>query len=185
MGAGRWRFWCCWAGTVSLCAPIVTGYLVEATGSFDSAFMAAGALALVGATAALTLSRGPRNEGRREACTRGLARLSSTESCAEFRTDFAILSLAKGGTHSSAARAAGRMAPTFCRGGTSRISGERSGDFFSAGNGRLRAGFVNCLSTPRESRSKGAYAGTGASHPAAPLAGGAEVEGGGRRLGPG
>jgi ACS family glucarate transporter-like MFS transporter len=45
-----------------LCAPIVTGYLVEATGSFDSAFMAAGALALVGATAALTLSRGPIGE---------------------------------------------------------------------------------------------------------------------------
>jgi nitrate/nitrite transporter NarK len=44
--------------TFGLCAPIVTGYLVQATGSFNSAFVAAGVLALVGATAALTLSRG-------------------------------------------------------------------------------------------------------------------------------
>ena len=48
--------------TFGLCAPIVTGYLVEATGSFDSAFIAAGVLALVGATAALTLSRGTLGE---------------------------------------------------------------------------------------------------------------------------
>jgi MFS family permease len=47
-----------------LCAPIVTGYLVEATGSFNSAFVAAGVLALVGATAALTLSRGTIGELR-------------------------------------------------------------------------------------------------------------------------
>jgi MFS family permease len=47
-----------------LCAPIVTGYLVSATGNFDSAFMAAGALALVGAVAALTLSRGTLGEVR-------------------------------------------------------------------------------------------------------------------------
>jgi ACS family glucarate transporter-like MFS transporter len=47
-----------------LCAPIITGYLVEATGSFDSAFILAGALALVGATAALTLSRGTLGEVR-------------------------------------------------------------------------------------------------------------------------
>ena len=48
--------------TFGLCAPIVTGYLVAATGSFDSAFVAAGVLALVGATAALTLSRGTLGE---------------------------------------------------------------------------------------------------------------------------
>jgi MFS family permease len=41
-----------------LLAPIVTGYLVAATGSFDSAFFAAGVLALVGALAALLLARG-------------------------------------------------------------------------------------------------------------------------------
>ena len=45
-----------------LCAPIVTGYLVEATGSFNSAFIAAGILALVGASAALILSRGTLGE---------------------------------------------------------------------------------------------------------------------------
>jgi MFS family permease len=44
--------------TFGLCAPIVTGYLVAWTGSFNSAFVAAGVLALVGATAALTLSHG-------------------------------------------------------------------------------------------------------------------------------
>lgn len=47
-----------------LCAPIVTGYLVEWTGSFNSAFIAAGVLALVGATAALILSRGTLGERR-------------------------------------------------------------------------------------------------------------------------
>ena len=41
-----------------LCAPIVTGYLIEWTGSFNSAFVAAGTLALIGGIAALTLSRG-------------------------------------------------------------------------------------------------------------------------------
>ena len=53
--------------TFGLCAPIVTGYLVEATGSFNSAFIAAGVIALVGAIAALTLSRGTLGEvaGRR------------------------------------------------------------------------------------------------------------------------
>jgi MFS family permease len=45
-----------------LCAPIVTGYLVEATGSFNSTFVAAGVLALVGASAALILSRGTLGE---------------------------------------------------------------------------------------------------------------------------
>jgi ACS family glucarate transporter-like MFS transporter len=44
--------------TFGLLAPIVTGYVVEATGSFNSAFVAAGVLALVGAVAALTLARG-------------------------------------------------------------------------------------------------------------------------------
>jgi MFS family permease len=44
--------------TFGLLAPIVTGYLVEATGSFSSAFMAAGLLALIGATVTLVLSRG-------------------------------------------------------------------------------------------------------------------------------
>ena len=51
--------------TFGLLAPIVTGYLVAATGSFNSAFVAAGALALVGALAALLLSRG--TLGRRPA----------------------------------------------------------------------------------------------------------------------
>jgi cyanate permease len=41
-----------------LLAPIVTGYLVEASGSFSSAFIAAGALALTGAVVTLVLSRG-------------------------------------------------------------------------------------------------------------------------------
>jgi dipeptide/tripeptide permease len=41
-----------------LLAPIVTGYLVESSGSFSSAFIAGGALALVGAVVTLTLSRG-------------------------------------------------------------------------------------------------------------------------------
>jgi len=41
-----------------LLAPIVTGYLVAATGSFSSAFIAAGALALLGMTVTLAISRG-------------------------------------------------------------------------------------------------------------------------------
>jgi MFS family permease len=41
-----------------LLAPIVTGYLVEASGSFSSAFIAAGVLALTGAVVTLVLSRG-------------------------------------------------------------------------------------------------------------------------------
>ncbi|HUC10896.1 MAG TPA: MFS transporter [Stellaceae bacterium] len=44
--------------TFGLLAPIVTGYLVEATGSFNSAFIAAGVLALIGAGAAFGLARG-------------------------------------------------------------------------------------------------------------------------------
>jgi ACS family glucarate transporter-like MFS transporter len=41
-----------------LLAPIVTGYLVAASGSFSSAFIAAGVLALVGMVVTLVLSRG-------------------------------------------------------------------------------------------------------------------------------
>jgi MFS family permease len=41
-----------------LLAPIVTGYLVEASGSFSPAFIAGGGLALIGAGATLILSRG-------------------------------------------------------------------------------------------------------------------------------
>jgi len=48
--------------TFGLLAPIVTGYIVAATGSFDSAFVVAGALALVGAVAALVLARGTLGE---------------------------------------------------------------------------------------------------------------------------
>jgi MFS family permease len=48
--------------TFGLLAPIVTGYIVAATGSFDSAFIVAGALALVGAAAALVLARGALGE---------------------------------------------------------------------------------------------------------------------------
>jgi len=41
-----------------LFAPIATGYLVEASGSFSSAFITAGLLALIGALVSLVLSRG-------------------------------------------------------------------------------------------------------------------------------
>lgn len=44
--------------TFGLLAPIVTGYLVAATGSFSSAFIAAGVLALFGGIVTLALSRG-------------------------------------------------------------------------------------------------------------------------------
>jgi MFS family permease len=47
--------------TFGLLAPIVTGYVVAATGSFNAAFAVAGALALVGAMAAL-LARGTLGE---------------------------------------------------------------------------------------------------------------------------
>ncbi len=53
--------------TFGLLAPIVTGYVVAATGSFNSAFAVAGVLALVGAVAALTLSRGTLGEHARPA----------------------------------------------------------------------------------------------------------------------
>ena len=48
--------------TFGLLAPIVTGYVVAATGSFNTAFVVAGALALIGAMAALTLGRGTLGE---------------------------------------------------------------------------------------------------------------------------
>jgi MFS family permease len=48
--------------TFGLLAPIVTGYIVAATGSFNSAFVAAGVLALIGAVAALALARGTLDE---------------------------------------------------------------------------------------------------------------------------
>jgi MFS family permease len=47
--------------TFGMLAPIVTGYVVAATGRFDAAFVVAGALALVGAVAAL-LARGALGE---------------------------------------------------------------------------------------------------------------------------
>jgi MFS family permease len=40
-----------------LAAPIVTGYVVQITGSFDNAFFIAGALPLIGAVATLTMTR--------------------------------------------------------------------------------------------------------------------------------
>lgn len=42
-----------------LCAPIVTGYIVKATGSFASAFALAAGLALIGAVIAMTMTRQP------------------------------------------------------------------------------------------------------------------------------
>ena len=42
-----------------LMAPIVTGYVIEATGSYDNAFVIAGVLLLVGAASTLTLTRRP------------------------------------------------------------------------------------------------------------------------------
>ena len=40
-----------------LMAPIITGYIVQATGSFASAFLLAGVLALLGAVVSLALTR--------------------------------------------------------------------------------------------------------------------------------
>jgi dipeptide/tripeptide permease len=54
-----------------LLAPIVTGYLVEVTGSFNSAFILAGALALVGASVTLALVRTPIGEIRAPSIVRG------------------------------------------------------------------------------------------------------------------
>jgi dipeptide/tripeptide permease len=50
-----------------LCAPIVTGYAIAWTGSYDWAFIIAGVLLLAGATATLTMTRRPMTvEGRHE-----------------------------------------------------------------------------------------------------------------------
>jgi MFS family permease len=40
-------------------APIVTGYVISGTGSYDWAFLVAGALLLVGAATCLTMTRDP------------------------------------------------------------------------------------------------------------------------------
>jgi dipeptide/tripeptide permease len=45
-----------------LLAPVVTGYIVGATGSFNSAFILAGTLALIGAVVSLALARTPIGE---------------------------------------------------------------------------------------------------------------------------
>ena len=60
--------------TFGLLAPIVTGYLVQSTKSFNSAFIAAGVLALIGAFAAIGLARGTIGETpARTAARPGLA----------------------------------------------------------------------------------------------------------------
>jgi dipeptide/tripeptide permease len=58
------------SNTFGLLAPIVTGYVVAATGSFNSAFVVAGVLALTGAVAALALARGTLREHARPALAR-------------------------------------------------------------------------------------------------------------------
>ena len=45
--------------TFGLLAPIVTGYVIAATGSYDTAFVIAGALLVLGAASILTLTRQP------------------------------------------------------------------------------------------------------------------------------
>jgi ACS family glucarate transporter-like MFS transporter len=40
-------------------APIVTGYVIAGTGTFDAAFLIAGLLLLTGATVSLTMTRSP------------------------------------------------------------------------------------------------------------------------------
>jgi MFS family permease len=45
--------------TFGLCAPIVTGYAITWTGSYDLAFVIAGVLLIAGATATLTMTRRP------------------------------------------------------------------------------------------------------------------------------
>jgi MFS family permease len=49
-----------------LCAPIVTGYIVAATGTFSAAFTVAGVLALIGAVSAIIFGRGTIGEVRME-----------------------------------------------------------------------------------------------------------------------
>ncbi|MCJ2062266.1 MFS transporter, partial [Methylobacterium sp. J-088] len=50
-----------------LMAPIVTGYVIRATGSYDGAFYVAGALLICGAASVLTLTRTPIGARRSEA----------------------------------------------------------------------------------------------------------------------
>jgi MFS family permease len=57
-----------------LLAPIVTGYIVQATGSFSSAFMLAGAIALIGAVVSFTLTR--HTLGEKTPAPVGMARAS-------------------------------------------------------------------------------------------------------------
>jgi MFS family permease len=57
-----------------LLAPIVTGYIVEWTGSFAAAFILAGALSLIGATVSLTLTRHTLGEHTPNALEPGLAK---------------------------------------------------------------------------------------------------------------
>ncbi len=59
-GIGKAVSWLQLGGNVfGLFAPILTGYLIQATGSYTSAFLLAGGLLLVGAVAALTLTHRP------------------------------------------------------------------------------------------------------------------------------
>jgi ACS family glucarate transporter-like MFS transporter len=57
-----------------LLAPIVTGYLVDATGSFASAFILAGVLSLAGAVVSLTMTRHTLGEATPNTLVPGLAR---------------------------------------------------------------------------------------------------------------
>jgi MFS family permease len=57
-----------------LLAPIVTGYIVQATGSFAAAFMLAGVLSLIGATVSFTLTRHTLGEATPSALQPGMAR---------------------------------------------------------------------------------------------------------------
>jgi MFS family permease len=57
-----------------LLAPIVTGYIVQATGSFAAAFILAGALSLIGATVSFMLTRHTLGEATPSALQPGLAR---------------------------------------------------------------------------------------------------------------
>jgi MFS family permease len=56
-----------------LLAPIVTGYIVQATGSFAAAFMLAGLLSLIGATVSFTLTRHTLGEETPSALQSGMA----------------------------------------------------------------------------------------------------------------
>ncbi|WP_207547670.1 hypothetical protein [Paraburkholderia ginsengiterrae] len=51
-------------------APISTGYVINATGSYDWAFGIAGILLLAGATVVLTMTRSPMTDDRSVSTTR-------------------------------------------------------------------------------------------------------------------